>query len=97
LRPVLEVLADYLQTSVKSTKIKTKHPKFRVRTFNLKSNFLLIKYLDAFPLFSSKALDLGDWRRSVDIIYRKEHKSHQGYDSIVLLKSSVNEKRKIFI
>jgi len=60
LRPVLEAMAAYLKTSVKSTKTNTKHPKFRVRTFNLLGNFVLIGYLNKHQLFSSKHLDYLD-------------------------------------
>lgn len=97
LRPVLEVLAVFLKTSVKPTRTNTKHPKFRVRTNNLASNFILIQYLSKFQLFSSKHLDWLDWRRAIDIIYRKEHKTQQGFESIFQYKSSVNEQRRIFI
>lgn len=97
LRPFLEILAAYLKTSVKSTKTNSEHPKFRVRTFNLSSNFVLIEYFERYQLFSSKHLDFLDWQRSVNIISKKEHKTQQGFDSIKQLKHSINERRRIFI
>jgi hypothetical protein len=96
LRPVLDLLALFLKTTVKSTKINTQHPKFRVRTVNLSSNLILIQYLSKFPLFSSKHLDFLEWQRTFEIISTKAHKTQQGLDSIFLYKSLVNEQRRLF-
>lgn len=96
LKPFLEIMAAYLKTSVKSTKNNTKHPKFRVRTFSLPSNFILIEYFKRYPLFSSKYLDYLEWQCCVGIIFRKEHKTQQGFDSIQQRKNSINERRHTF-
>lgn len=97
LKPVLEVLAIFLKTSVKSTKINTKSPKFRVRTTNLSSNFILIQYLSKFQLFSSKYLDWLDWQRTIGVLSRRGHKTQEGFELICQYKSSINEQRRVFI
>ena len=53
-------LAGLLKTRVKETKKGTKSQKYRVRTTSLSGNKVLVKYLEDYPLFSSKYNDYLD-------------------------------------
>jgi hypothetical protein len=65
----MSILAEYLNVKLYSQKINS-YTIFTVRTVNLKSNDILIKYLDSFPLFSKKYLDYKDWLKALEI-YKK--------------------------
>jgi LAGLIDADG endonuclease len=56
----LEILANFLLTSVKVTKINLTKPEYRVRTTSLNGNLNLERYLNLFPLFGTKYLDYKD-------------------------------------
>ena len=67
-----------------------------VRTTKLASNEKLISYLDQYSLYSSKYLNFKDWKRVVEIIKKKEHKTITGKDQIKLIKDKMNSKRTEF-
>jgi hypothetical protein len=50
-------IAKFLGTSLKNIRENTENPQYRLRTTNLKSNLILVKYLNKFSLFGSKHLD----------------------------------------
>jgi hypothetical protein len=56
----LNLIAEYLNTEVKNTKINSKSPQYRIRTTNIKGNVILKNYINEFPLFSSKYLNYLD-------------------------------------
>jgi hypothetical protein len=56
----LENIASQLLTSVKSIRMETSNPQYRIRTTSLNGNILLENYLNSFPLFGSKYLDYTD-------------------------------------
>jgi hypothetical protein len=56
----LEIIANYLLSSVKTTRVNKPNPEYRVRTTSLNGNLVLEKYLLMFPLFGSKHLDCKD-------------------------------------
>ena len=53
----LSEIAIFLETSLKKIRENTSHPQYRLRTTNLKSNKILVNYLNSYPLFGSKFLD----------------------------------------
>jgi hypothetical protein len=53
-------VAEYLKTSIKKIREKTKYPQYRLRTMNIESNLILKNYLNIYPLFGSKYLDFKD-------------------------------------
>lgn len=69
----LNILANYLNTVVKSIRITKPKPEYRVRTTNLKGNLILISYLIKFPLFSSKRLNYNGWIKVLNYFKVKEH------------------------
>jgi hypothetical protein len=56
----MENIANFLGTSVKEIRINTFSPQYRLRTLNIKSNLILVDYLNKFPLFGTKYLDYKD-------------------------------------
>jgi hypothetical protein len=60
---VISTIAEFLNVNVISHSVK-KAPfslEFEIRTTSIKSNDILINYLNTFPLFSSKYLNYKDW------------------------------------
>ena len=88
-------IAKFLFTSVKSIRMKTKHPQFRVRTTSLKGNIVLENYLINYPLFGSKHLDCLDWFKVLDFFKSGQHMNN--VQQISVIKSNMNDNRKIFI
>jgi hypothetical protein len=97
LYPIMVIIAEFLLSSVKETKSKTKSPKFRVRTVNLTANLILIDYLNKFPLFSSKHLDFLVWKACINLFKSGEHKTKIGQDKIRQFKATINDRRTIFV
>jgi len=93
----MSTLAEYLNVKLYSQKINS-YTIFTVRTVNLKSNDILIKYLDSFPLFSKKYLDYKDWLKALEI-YKKEFVKGRSDDIIKrinIIKDRMRDKRTIF-
>jgi hypothetical protein len=91
----LNELATFLLTTVKSIRMETKYPQFRVRTTSLKGNIVLQNYLINYPLFGTKHLDCLDWFKVLEYFKSKEH--IQNVQQITNIKSNMNDNRKIFI
>jgi len=70
---------------------------YGVRFSNIKSNLLLIDYLSNYPLFSSKFLNYNDFKKVVNIINNKEHKTKEGLFKIFEITKTMNNRRNIFI
>lgn len=93
----MSTLAEYLNVKLDSKK-KNSYFTFTVRTVNLKSNDILIKYLDSFPLFSINYLDYKDWLKALEI-YKKEFVKGRSNDiikQINIFKDRMRDKRTIF-
>jgi LAGLIDADG endonuclease len=56
----LDIIANFLLSSVKIIKLNKPKQDYRVRTTNLNGNLILENYLNTFPLFGSKYLDFKD-------------------------------------
>ena len=92
----LEILANFLLSSVKSIKVDKPKPHYRIRTTNLKGNLILINYLDTFPLFGSKYLDYKDWAKVLDLFKSDQFKYKPNIEKIHLIKSYMNDNRTVF-
>lgn len=93
----LEEIANLLITSVKSIRMNTLHPQYRVRTTNIRANIVLENYLTAYPLFGSKYLDFIDWLKVLNLFKNGEHKNKTGIEKLNYIKLNMNDKRTIFI
>ena len=92
----LNPISEFLDTQVKKIRSGKPKPEYRVRTTNLKGNVKAKNYFFNFPLFGTKHLDFLDWVEVVDMFYRNEHKTIEGKEKIVKIKSGMNNNRTIF-
>lgn len=93
----LEKIASYFFTLVKSIRIQTPNPQYRIRTTNLKGNIVLEDYFNKYPLFGTKYLDYIDWLEVLKIFKKGEHTNKSSIEKIISIKANMNEKRTIFI
>ena len=93
---LMNVLAEFLLTTVKSIREDKPKPEYRVRTTNLKGNLVLENYLDQFPLFGTKFLDYRDWVKILDYFKHGKFNHKENIDNIIDMKSCMNDKRTIF-
>jgi hypothetical protein len=63
----------------------TPHPQYRLRTMNLKSNLILVNYLNEYPLFGSKFLDYNNWKEILNLFYPKFKYSQENIDKVLNL------------
>lgn len=66
----------------------------RIRTNSLKENESLIKYLEKYPLFTSKYLNYLDWKEVVFLIKDKKHLLLEGNNRVDDIKNNMNSFRK---
>ena len=92
----LSNIAEFLETEVKKIRSDKPKPEYRVRTTNIKGNIKAKNYFLQFPLFGTKYLDSLDWIEIVDMFDRKEHKTDEGKEKIVKIKSGMNNFRTDF-
>lgn len=93
----LKEIADFLQTSLKPIRENTSHPLYRLRTLNLKSNLILVRYLDEYPLFGSKYLDYIEFKKVLELFQPRFKATADNLNKILEIKSGMNDKRTIFI
>ena len=92
----LNPISEFLETEVKKIRSDKPKPEYRIRTTNLKGNVKAKSYFLNFPLFGTKHLDSLDWIEVVDMFYRNEHKTIEGKEKIVKIKSGMNNNRTTF-
>ena len=92
----LDLIAEFLKTSVILTKSKEKENQIRVRTTSLKGNLNLVFYLEIFPLFTTKYLDYKDWLQILDSFKTGEYKQQKKIEHIITIKQRLNERRSLF-
>jgi LAGLIDADG endonuclease/Cytochrome C and Quinol oxidase polypeptide I len=90
----LDIIANFLCTSVKEIRITRPNSEYRVRTVNIKGNLILKNYLGIFPLFSSKYLNYKDWIKVLDYMINKEDIKRESIDKIIRIKSQMNTNRR---
>ena len=90
------LIANFLFTTVKEIRVDQPKPEYRVRTTSLKGNLILIKYMENYPLFSSKYLNYQDWRKVLEYFENKNHTNPESIKTIIEIKSKMNNKRTEF-
>ena len=91
-------LAELLQTSLREIN-KSYDPgknQWGVRITNLESNKILIKYLETWPLKSSKYLNYKDFEYVVNQRLNKEHLTSYNKEQILSISKKKNNQRSIF-
>jgi len=92
----LENIAMLLLTVVKSIRVESINPQYRIRTTSLKGNITLEKYLNTYPLFGTKYLDYKDWLEVLKFFKLGEHVNKLAIEKIISIKSNMNDKRTVF-
>ena len=92
----LNLIAEFLLTTVKKIRMDRPNPEYRVRTTSLRGNLVLVNYLENYPLFSSKYLNYQDWRKVLVFFENKNHTNPESIKTIIELKSKMNNKRTEF-
>jgi hypothetical protein len=92
----LEFIVDLLYSSVKSIRINTNNPQFRIRTTSFIGNNSLVNYLNKYPLWSSKYLNYLDWIKVLNYFERYEHTTFESIQAIIKIKSQMKDKRTYF-
>ena len=92
----LENIAMLLLTVVKSIRMESINPQYRIRTTSLKGNIALEKYLNIYPLFGTKYLDYKDWLEVLKFFKLGEHVNKLAIEKIISIKSNMNDKRTVF-
>jgi hypothetical protein len=90
-------ISKFLNVSLKNTRENTPHPQYRLRTMSLKTNLLLVDYLNEYPLFGSKYLDYKNWKEIFNLFNPKFNYSKENIDKILDIKSNMNDNRTVFI
>ena len=90
-------ISKFLNVSLKNTRENTPHPQYRLRTMSLKTNLLLLNYLNEYPLFGSKYLDYNNWKEILNLFNPKFSYSKENIDKILDIKSNMNDNRTVFI
>jgi hypothetical protein len=57
---------------------------------------IIIKYLEVYPLFSSKYLDYLDWKKIALLILDNKHYTDEGLIKTDSVRNSINRKRTYF-
>lgn len=96
LEKVMLKIAEFLLVKLNSREFSVKYRQFVIYTSNRESNRILIDYLNAYPLLSSKYLDFRDWETANHIFINKLYKDQAQYEKIRELKAHMNKGRTYF-
>nr|YP_009710745.1 LAGLIDADG endonuclease type 1 [Amanita thiersii]QFZ98693.1 LAGLIDADG endonuclease type 1 [Amanita thiersii] len=83
-------------TIINRDKINYIESAYEIRTVKRESCSILIRYLNNYPLFSSKHLDFLAWSQINEINTKKQYKELKYSDLLFTLKNSMNDKRVEF-
>jgi hypothetical protein len=93
----LNDIANFLNVSLKSTRVNTLFPQYRLRTSSLSSNLKVVNYLNEFPLFGSKYLDFCDWNKILGLFNPRFIYTDENIKKVLNFKSGMNDNRTYFI
>jgi LAGLIDADG endonuclease/Cytochrome C and Quinol oxidase polypeptide I len=94
---ILLDISEYLGCNLLTRKqLATGRVYYVITASSKKSLSIVVSYLNAFPLLSSKILDYKDWSVAVELILNNLHLSVESKTSIDMLKANMNKKRLYF-
>lgn len=96
MKSVMEAMATFLETKLRTRDIDKKFSQYYINTSNYTSNIILVQYLKNFPLLSSKYLDFIDWEKALYMHKDKLHKDPIYFEKIRELKLNMNSNRTFF-
>ena len=93
--PVMQKMCDIFQVPLHE---RQHHGKWYwcVEVSGLKKLGVVIKYLESFPLLSSKRLDFEDWKQAYRLLCAGEDVTEKGKAKIWSLKQGMNRQRRVF-
>lgn len=94
---VLTNIAEFLNCSLLTRKQKSTGNEYYIITASSKLSLdIIVKYLEEYPLFSSKYLDYKDWKEIVLLILENKHYTEEGLIKTDFVRNSINRKRTYF-
>lgn len=94
---VLTDVANFFYCNLKTKKQKSTNNNYYNLTASSKiSLYIIIKYLDKYPLFSIKYLDYKYWKEIVLLILDDKHYTEKGIERTEFVRNSMNLKRTNF-
>ena len=94
---VLTSIAEFLNCSLLTRKQKSTGNEYYILTASSKVSLdIIIKYLEVYPLFSSKYLDYLDWKEIALLILDNKHYTEEGLIKTDSVRNSINRKRTYF-
>jgi len=93
---ILLDISKFLGCSLTRKQLATGREYYTITASSKKSLYIIISYLSAFPLLSSKFLDYKDWSIAAELIIKNLHLNIESKTTIDLLKSNMNRNRLYF-
>lgn len=94
---VLTNIAEFFCCNLLTRKQKSTGNEYYIITASSKLSLdLIVKYLEEYPLFSSKYLDYKDWKEIVLLILENKHYTEEGLIKTDFVRNSMNRKRTCF-
>ena len=100
LKDVMEEISFFLSSKLKTlqrTRAERTNNSYRIVTQSERSNDILMRYLERFPLFSSKFLNYQDWKEGFLLIKKREGSIKQNIDKLLPIKEKMNMRRKDYV
>ena len=98
-QPVFQRIADALKTNVTIVRPRSlgAGEQYQIKVASYQSKTILRRYLNKYPLLTSKILDYQCWCGVDDIMLAKQHYTAPGDRQIQALKSQMNRSRTVFV
>jgi len=94
---VLTNIAEFLNCSLLTRKQKSTGNEYYIITASSKLSLdIIVKYLEEYPLLSSKYLDYKDLKEIVLLILENKHYTEEGLIKTDFVRNSINRKRTFF-
>jgi hypothetical protein len=94
---ILKNIAEFLNCSLLTRIQKSTGNEYYIITASSKISIdILVRYLDEFPLYSSKYLDYKDWKEIVLLILENKHYTEEGLIKTDSVRNNMNRKRTYF-
>ena len=93
---VLESIALALEVKLKTSYHNEGREYYSIAVTSPAKLASIIKYLDRYPLYSSKLLNYLDFRKCVNMMLSREHLSKEGREIIKTIKAGMNSKRTYY-
>ena len=94
---IMQAIAQYLDSKLYIVTKANGNSYYHLTVNSKNSTKKLIKYLEKYPLSSSKYLDYINWKQVVFLIKEKEHLKEENLENIRYLKQQMNNSRTKFV